>query len=440
MSGQTFTDLRVNNAEQFKESVSEPSPNTKIYMAFGKVDPWANEAVPEQANNSVSMYYEVWRNMIGGKRLFGSDFAHVIPRFDYVANSAYISYDHTNDMLHDGETPFYVVTASYDVYKCIGNNNGTLSEVEPTSFNTETPVQTADGYTWKYMYSISGSEQIRFTTDDYIPVKTLSIEDGSLQWEVQENASDGSIEYIEIINRGDGFTNVSNLVVTITGDGSAASATATIHANTALDRITIIDSGTSYTWAEVSISGGGGSGAEARAIISPPGGHGSNPLYELGGKNVMLDARLRYSEDGVLPVENDYRQIAILKDPYIAGTSNVASVPAFSQQLVLTTSGSGSFSQDEYVYQGASLETAVFKGRVVRFDTDTNKVYLINIEGTPNASRSLIGSESFTVRALASVTEGDLKKNSGRLMYVENILPVIRSSDQIENYKIVLKF
>lgn len=440
MSAITTIDFHVNSAEQFKESVSEPSPNTKIFLAFGKVDAWANDAHPQQANNSVSVFYEIWDNMIGGKRLFGSDFAHVIPRYDWLPNTAYVSYDHMNDTLFDGNTPFYVVTSNFGVYKCIGNNNGTISTVEPSSFNTENPVQTADGYIWKYMYTISGSEQIRFTTDEYIPVKTIEIDDGSLQYEVQTNATDGSLEYIEILDRGDGYTNVSNLVVSITGDGSSASATATLHANNRLDKITIIDSGAGYTWADVSITGGGGSGALARAIISPPGGHGSNPLYELGGKNIMIDARLRYSEDGVLPVENDYRQIAILKDPYIAGTSNVATLSAFSQMLVLTTSGSGEFQQDEYVYQGANLAQATFKGRVVHFDPDTNKVYLINIEGTPNASRSLIGSESFTVRVLASVTEGSLKKNSGKLMYMENIEPVTRSFDQIENYKIVLKF
>ena len=50
MSSATFIDLRVNNAQQFKESVSEPTPNTKLYMTIGRSMPWANDLAPNVAN------------------------------------------------------------------------------------------------------------------------------------------------------------------------------------------------------------------------------------------------------------------------------------------------------------------------------------------------------------------------------------------------------
>ena len=58
MSSSTFIDLRINNAEQFKESVSEPTPNSKIYLVYGKTDAWANDASPNISNSSVRGKYD----------------------------------------------------------------------------------------------------------------------------------------------------------------------------------------------------------------------------------------------------------------------------------------------------------------------------------------------------------------------------------------------
>lgn len=428
--------LGVHIAEQLKESLSEPAPNTKLYIAFGKTDPWANDAEPDEANTSIASMYEIWDNMIGGKRVVGSDVGHVIPRFNWEPNTAYTAYDHMNENIY--ATIFYVVTSQNAVYKCISNNNGSVSTVEPTTFNTTAPVSLSDGYSWKYMYTISGSELLKFTTQEYIPVKTLIADDGSQQWNVQNNARNGSIEHIEMVDFGSGYSNASNIIVSVTGDGSSFSAIANV-SNGIVDRILVTNPGSDYTYADVAISGGGGTGAEARAIISPPGGHGSNPLYELGGRNIIINSKLRYDEEGVLPITNDYRQISLIIDPILNETNNVATIPAFSQMTVVTTSGAGTYDQDEYVYQGSSLETASFKGRVVWYDEASSKVYLINVRGDPVPARSLIGSESFTVRILTSVENEQLKRYSGLLLYSDNIKPVTRSSDQIEDYKIIIR-
>ena len=38
------------------------------------------------------------------------------------------------------------------------------------------------------------------------------------------------------------------------------------------------------------------------------------------------------------------------------------------------------------------------------------------------------------------IDDGTFEKYSGRLLYVDNIEPITRSSDQIENFQILLKF
>ena len=102
--------------------------------------------------------------------------------------------------------------------------------------------------------------------------------------------------------------------------------------------------------------------------------------------------------------------------------------------------GGGNYTQDEIVYQGASLGTASFTGRVVSWNSDTSKLLLINTTGTISLSTTLLGSTSFTARVVTSKTDGLLEKHSGRLLYVDNIKPVTRSDDQIEDFQILLRF
>lgn len=438
----SFIDLNINNAEQFLESVSEASPNTKLYITMGRVNSWADDNLPPNANSSIATVYEVWDAMIGGKRIVGSDMQTAIPRYNWKTDTVYTAYDHMNDALFDANSRLYVLTSAYNVYKCISNNYGSNSTVEPTSVNPASVTTTSDGYIWKYMYTISDSDQIKFTTDNFIPVRTLTQNDGSPQWGVQSQAVSGGIYSVLVTNGGANYSNASNLIVTITGDGTGAAAIATINSTSqTVNNVIMINPGSDYTYASAIIGGGGAtSGANARVIISPPGGHGSNPLYELGGKYVVINGRFKYDESGVLPVTNDFRQISLLKDPYLYGQSNVAVTAAFLQALSITAVGIGDFKQDEYLYQGPSLAASTFSGRVVSWDSATSKALLINIRGTPTAAQSLIGSESATVRIISSVTNEALKKYSGRILYVDNFVPITRASDQIEDFKIVVQF
>jgi hypothetical protein len=55
--------------------------------------------------------------------------------------------------------------------------------------------------------------------------------------------------------------------------------------------------------------------ATLQPIISPPGGHGSDPLTELSARRVCISTKFTNSEGGNVPVENDFRQVGILKNP-----------------------------------------------------------------------------------------------------------------------------
>jgi len=55
--------------------------------------------------------------------------------------------------------------------------------------------------------------------------------------------------------------------------------------------------------------------ATLQPIISPPEGHGSNPLNEFGAKRVCVSTKFTNSEGGTIPVANDFRQVGIVKNP-----------------------------------------------------------------------------------------------------------------------------
>jgi len=433
--------LQVYSAKQFKESVNEPIPSN-VYLTFGRTTAWPDDAVPPQANTSINTFYEVWDNMIGAKKVSGNDIRHVIPRFDWTANTVYAAYDDKADskILKSDTSKFYVVTDDWNVYKCIANNYGANSTSKPTSISTITDVQSEDGYIWKYMYTVSAEEQLRFVTSDYIPVKSLTVNDGSLQWQVQNSAIQGGIHSIVLTNFGSGYT-ANDITVSIVGDGQEATAIAVRNTvSNTVSSIIMTNRGINYTYANVTLSSATGSGAIAKPIISPRGGHGSDPLVELGGSNLLINTRIKTSENGVLTVENDYRQVALIEDPYTYDGTKVMSNTAVDQLMTLTLNGtSAEYIEDEIVYQGTSLAAATFSATVVEWDSANNQLKVSNTKGVPS-SELVNGITSTASRFLGSITYPGMRRYTGNLLYIDNIIPIERSSDQVEDFKIILKF
>ena len=431
--------LRVYNAEQFKASVSTGGP-TKIYLTIGKVDAWANDSEPLQANSSVTVFNDVWKNMIGAKQITGNDVRHAIKRVDWTSGTVYDAYDHCTCslMLFNDNVNFFIVTSDWNVYKCLDNNADGESTVMPTQTVTNAAVEETDGYVWKYMYTVSSEERLRFTTLDYIPVRTLTLDNNSLQWQVQNNAVDGTISSYKVTEGGTGYTSAPT--ITITGDGTGATATAQINVSSnVVERIIVTNPGAGYTFADVTFSGPG-SNAAARAMISPPGGHGKDPLRELGGSKIIMNIRLNNNEGGKIPTENEFRQISILQDPKVSSTKNAATALVYSQTLRLTlSSGSSNYEKDETVYQGPTFASSYFTGRVVAWDSANNILKLTNTVGTPQ-SDVITGINTSASRFIESITNKELEDYSGNLLYVDNITPLQRADDQTDDFKIVFKF
>lgn len=412
------------------------------YIIFSHVQPWANDSSPDAPIDNIRNQVGVWRGAVGGKKMTGNDLVTAVPRFDWTANTVYAAYKDYAPALYAANSNFYVMTDEYNIYKCLFNNNGLPSTVKPTYTSYDRTNTEADGYIWKYMLTLSTSDRNRFLTNYYIPIRTLALNDGSLQWLVQQNAVDGTIDCIELSNFGTGYTNASNVIITITGDGSSATAIANVNVTSqTVSSIIVTNPGTGYHYANVTISGGGGANAAANAIIAPFGGHGKDPISELGASNVIINIRMKGYEGNKLLTGNDFRQIAMLMNPVKFGTNGtVFANSVFNQtSTVLTSTGPTAYINDEYVFQGTSLSAATFSGRVAYWDNGNNTLYLTETDGVPSAA-ALFGANSGTSRFLISTTDKDLKPFSGQLMYIENITSLVRSSDQSEDIKIILQF
>lgn len=426
----------VQTAQELIRDSLDNRANT--YLVFAKVEPWANDASPNTPLDNTQNYVNLWRSAVGGKRITGNDMITAVPRVNWTANTVYNAY---SDIAQTEQTNFYVLTSDFNVYKCIFNNNGANSTVKPTYNSPDQTSREADGYIWKYMLTLSTSDRVRFLSNDYIPIKTLSLNDGSLQWQVQQAAIDGSLNAITISNSGINYTNSANVSATIAGDGTLATAIVNLNTTTnSVANLIITEPGSGYHYANVSISGGGGTGAAAQVVISPFGGHGSDPASELGASNVIINTRLEGTEDDTFLVGNDFRQFGLILNPLRFASNTAISNATFNQTTtVLVSAGAGSYVTDEYVFQGGSLSTAVFSGRVVSFDSSNNKLFLTETSGSPT-SAALQGATSSAVRFLISLTNPATKPFSGKVLYINNITPVTRATDQTEDIKLVIQF
>jgi len=278
------------------------------------------------------------------------------------------------------------------------------------------------------MYTVTTAKALKFLTNDYIPVQTLASDGGEDQWDVQTAAVDGGIHVVKVTAGGSGYATAP--AVTITGDGTGATANSTITANV-VTAVTITAAGTGYTRASVTFASGA---AAATAIISPKGGHGADAVEELGGKYIMLNVRLDGNESNTFSTANEFRQVGIVRDPYLYGTTTRAVASSYRQSFKYQlSSASGTFSLDETVTSGSNTAS------LIEFTTP-NLFTTLPVHKVFANTTSVTGGTSGATGTIAVITTPGLQPYSGDIIYVENRVPIARADDQIEDVKLVIQF
>jgi hypothetical protein len=461
------TKFRIHNAQSFKEGFNEAAA-TNIYLGIGRPQSWANDNAPDTPTDTVGDELYYWDDMIALKRVQPSDVSLAIVRRNWTSAKYYDTYRHDYNgategvNINDGSvtTPptladanYYVITDEYNVYKCINNRkNGVVvqSTSKPTGTSPNVSVALADGYVWKYMFTVSPADVLKFVSTDFIPVKTLTTDPTVTdayytQWLSQDAAIDGAIDQIIVNDQGTLYTTAPT--VQIVGDGTGATATATIDAGTGkVTAINMTTKGVGYTFATVTLTGGTtGVAATGSAIIGPKGGHGKDPVEELGGFYVMMNVRLEYDDGaGDFPVDNDYRRIMLVRDPFNFNTSVVSTQTTMRAMRQITVTGvSGTFVPDEII-TGATSNAA---GRIVRTwsESGTNYITFVQtrVENTEGklfqSGEGIVGGTSTATATISAISNPEVQADSGDVLYVENRRAINRALDQIEDIKIIVE-
>lgn len=380
--------IRLSTAKQFVESFDETSP-TSYYLFIGKSTAWNDDLSPTVPVDSPDVQYYVHEDIIFMKKLQVNNITHAIRRYNWTTGVYYREYYHDIDLfetvnkttagaLSGGDvTPFYVVTTTndeYRIYKCVNNNNNAASTIDPSTIDTGTGegdtagnnglIYCSDGYIWKFMYSVSDADMLKFVTSDWIPVKTVKYNDTSRQWTVQSAGRDGAIEVIDVTNAGSGYSSAPTLTIASPHKGGtqAVSQTLSISGGAVVTPIKLTTVGTGY-YKEPTITVSAGNLA-VRAVLSPKGGHGFDAVSELGGVAVMIYVELSGSESDQLITVNDYRRIGIIVDPiqlssigtsagivssgfpvitYLAGFTSSTNPISANNNIRIATTPSGSF-------------------------------------------------------------------------------------------------
>jgi len=406
-----------------------------IFTILGKQIPWNDGVeVAPTPTQSIPGVVQCWDNAIVAKRMSLNDVSYVVPRRNWTSNTSYYTYD-------SGNANYYVLNSRDQIFKCLDNNSGASSTDEPQLFLSSTSLeepyfQTTDRYKWKYMYTLNTAQKERFLTSDWMPVTYNKF--------VRAAALNRSIDIVKVTNTGNNYVNGSTqAIISINGDGTGAVLRANV-SNGRVQNVIVQSRGLNYTKANViftDITGGNGSNAAATISLAPQNGHGYDPVEELSANTIMLNVDFAGNESGDFPAENEFRQISLVKNPYAYGTSTLASGQLYNVYTKINVSpGIGNFNNDEYVYQGDTIETATFSAQVISFDELTNDLFLNNILGTFQPNVTIKGNLSGAIRVGVSKTDPELQLYSGKTLMIINQQPLTRDPDQTDRIKFILSF
>lgn len=453
-----------------------------IYMVLGRPQSWDNAlsanfvaqsgqttsdtAPPTPVDNYLNEH-NIWRDAMAAVRVTAGDIRLCTARNTWISGTRYDMYRHDIGPNQSTATGKYNLsesnmivynTGNSSVYKCLYNGSnatyttGIVSTYAPSS-TSFAPQTTADGYIWKFMYTITAGDA-DFVTANYIPVPT--------------NTSSVSNRLgIDVILVTNGGSYGSNPSVIIYGDGTGVTATATTSAG-AITKVTVTNAGEGYTWAKIVFSATTiTTNASAIAIIAPAGGHASNLASECNAHNVMIVGSAQSYQGSDIPVNQDFRTVALIKNPVVYQTSSaaftttvvsVADTARIARTLVMTSTATTAPANDIVLSNttGASV-LAVFQSSTttelqfiqpIASDTSVISVTELSRIDTSNTRRLKQFSASQVItgtgysQAISSVTSivPELQHYSGEMLYLDYRAPVTRNLNQNEKINIVVNF
>jgi len=436
------------------DEVVNAADSNEYYIGIGKSDQYnAGDTVIDPIR-SLREERVARANLQSVKKVTATSF--VIPRYNWTSGTLYSGY--SDSVVGIPSNTYYVLTEDNEVYICLqqGKNAtgvAVTSTVQPSytdaGVSQYQAFETADGYRWKFLYALSAARASDFLSAGFIPTQRIDWNEPGdsaglntfelQQVDIQRRAVAGQITSIAVTAGGSGYTSAPT--VAINGNGSSAAATATISGG-AVVKIEMNNEsaamGSGYDYASIALSGGGGTGATARPVVTSLAGIGADPREDLKSSSIMMTTKPNGSESGTFVIDNDFRQIAVLRnikdtDSDTLFTATNGRALKYHQMSAPATT----FTVDKFI-RGASSGAAAYID-----DIDSSVIYYHQNENTGFGSFSngeLLeesdgsGSGTITTAGLNSI----VNPYSGEVLYIENRARIIRDAAQTEDIKVVI--
>ena len=465
------------------------SSANEYYIGIGKSEDWNDSDV---APTTLSTLYEeeAFRDGLQSVKQV-VDRTFVVPRYNWSSGAIYSAYD-DKQVGYPTQT-YYVMNDNNQVYICLQQSKDATgasqpSTVQPTGNTTGTPFATADGYIWKFAYSISAIDANKFVAANFIPVKKQLATDSSSQasdieqFTVQNNSVKGQILGFAIDSGGAGYTSNPTLTVNAYGYDSAlgfrgtdsagggANLTGTTLLKVAKGGLTIsggivvkaeiIDSsgtlvfGSGQRKATVSVTGGGTptKPASIRPIFGCVDGMGADPRDDLKSTGLMMSIKATGSEttngQADFVIGNDFRQVGIIRNPIQTDSSGANGIgynesTGLALKQLKLSAVTQTFTADNTIVGGTSGVKALID------KVDSSNIFYHQTKATGygdfsggEAITETNGNGAGTLTSTASdlpFVKPEIDTRDGEILYVDNRASVTRSSDQTEDIKVVIQ-
>jgi hypothetical protein len=522
--------FRIINTTNFIESVENPTNSYYVFLGlpnpetpgFGRDENWdrtdiinpASAVIPNPVDNFdyLSHYGDT---TLFGKKITSANIRRVVRKIQWTKGVKYDMYRHdystTNlssitkrSRLYDSN--FYVINSDYKVYICIDNGSsgintsGNASQDEPTFTDLEPSKagESGDGYLWKYLFTVSPSDIIKFDSTEYITVpNNWSTTADSQIVSVRENGdsqiNNNQIKKVYIDNSG---SNYNSGEVDILGDGVGGRVFIETNANGEITNTTVTSGGKGYSYGIVDLGilqppGSISNPAKLIPIIPPSRGHGYDIYKELGTDKLLIYSRFDDSTKD-FPIDTKFAQIGIVKNPTKFISTEVFSesqfsglyaiklldasvsifVPVVGEKIQQSLPSGGRAVGYVASYDSTTKVLKYFKDRSLYYrnsppydqtdyigiSTNANEAFDFSVSGgaITGQSSGFSGSIDTGYSGITTVvntniinlgvqfTQGlanpEINKTSGEIIYIDNRPLVSRNLRQKEDVKIILEF
>lgn len=315
--------MSVSTTKNFFESFKQGN----IYLSIGGLG--MKSDIPSTIN-------DIFRRSFFFKRMNVGSFSIACKKIIWEANTVYTQWHHLDTEIH--KKNFYCMNENGLIYKCISNNNGEVS-IDPPMSNICSKFRTSDGYWWKLVAVATPDSLIKFRNADYIP---LTNEENKLQKIITESAIDGSVDRVDVVQSGKGYSETD--VFSVVGDGTGAEIEVRLHKITgSVMSITVINGGSGYSTATINVTSETGTEALFDIALSPVGGHGSDPLGELNATYIIGETKIIGDESGFLKDDFKFLNSSIIR------TESFSSTRIRNDIEIQTNVVSGNFTVNEKV-------------------------------------------------------------------------------------------